>query len=137
MASKEVSVLSARMAMRLNSLSLRKEVLDQVAGFVELHVDFQRHQALGALRDADQGAACVHVLDDPIAVEGLVRCPARVCWQTMRGGEQGVELQTLDQRRHADRVVAISRHQHKPHEIAQSVGQGQDFGRPAALRPGL
>ena len=121
MASKEVSVLSARMAMRLNSLSLRKEVLDQVAGFVELHVDFQRHQALGALRDADQGPALVHVFDDPIAVERLV-------------GEQGVELQTLDQRGHADRVVAISRHQHKPHEIAQGVGQGQDFGRPAALR---
>ena len=137
MASKEVSVLSARRAMRLKSLSLRKEVLDQVAGFVKFQVDLQGFQALGALRDADQGPACVHVLDDPIAVEGLVRCPLMVCWQTMRGGQQGVEFQTLDQRGHADRVVAISRHQHKPHEIAQGVGQGQDFGRPAALRPGL
>ena len=133
MASKEVSVLSARRAMRLNSLSLRKEVLDQVAGFVKFQVDLQGFQALGALRDADQGPALVHVFDDPIAVERLVRCPAMVCLQTMKGGEQGVELQTLDQRGHADLVVAVSRHQHKPHEIAQGVGQGQDFGRPAAL----
>ena len=133
MASKDVPVFSARRAIRFKSLSLRKEVLDQVAGFVEIHVDFQRHQALGALRDADQGPALVHVLDDPIAAERLVRCPAMVCLQTMKGGEQGVELQTLDQRRHTNRIVAISRHQHKPHEIAQAVGQGQDFGRPAAL----
>ena len=120
MASKDVSVFSARRAIRLKSLSLRKEILDQVAGFVELHVDLQGHQPLGALRGADQGAACVHVLDDPVAVERPV-------------GQHSVELQTLDQRRHAGRIVAVSRHQLEPHQVAQGVGQGQDFGGPSAL----
>ena len=73
------------------------------------------------MRDANDRSAFVHLFDDPIAVEGLV-------------GEQGVEFQTLDQRGQPDGVIAISRHQNEPHEVAQSIGQGEDFGRPSALR---
>ena len=72
------------------------------------------------LRDADQRPACVHVGDDPIAVECLI-------------GQHRIEADPVDQGGHADRVKAVSRQQNEPHKIAQGVCQGEDFGGPAAL----
>src|SRR5260370_15519282 len=72
------------------------------------------------LRNHNLGAALVEVGDDVVAVEGLV-------------GDQRAELDALDQRRHADGIEALSRQQHESDEIAQSVGEGQDFGRHAPL----
>src|SRR6266496_2716490 len=39
----------------------------------------------------------------------------------------------LDQRRDPHRVVALSRQQNESDEVAQGIGEGQDFGRHAAL----
>src|SRR5260370_30570368 len=66
------------------------------------------------------GAGVVEGGDDVVAVEGLV-------------GDQRAELDALDQRRHADGIEALPRQQHESDEIAQSVGEGQDFGRHAPL----
>src|SRR3954451_2033579 len=47
---------------------------------------------------------------------------------------QATELRTLDQGCHADRVIALARHEDEPDEIAQRVRKCQDFGRQAASR---
>ena len=47
--------------------------------------------------------------------------------------KQGIELDPVDERGHTDRVVAVSRQQHEPHEVAQGIAKGEDFGRPTAL----
>ena len=88
---------------------------------VHLLVDLQRLFALRPLGYADRRPALVHLVDDPIAVEGLV-------------GQQGIKGQPFDKRRDADRVVAIARQQDEPHKVAERVREGQYFGRPAAFR---
>src|SRR4249919_160430 len=98
-----------------------EEVLDQMPPFVHLRVDGERRCAARMLGDDDRGAARVEIGDDGIAVEGLV-------------GDQRVEGQSLDERRNADRVEALSRQQHKAHEIAERIGERQDFGGHAAFR---
>jgi len=84
-------------------------------------VDVQRLFAPWPLRDADHGAALIHRFDDPVAIECLV------C-------QQRAELNPVDQRCHADGVVAIARQQVEAHEIAEGIRQRQDLGRPATLR---
>jgi hypothetical protein len=77
------------------------------------------------LGDDDLGAARVEIGDNGVAVERLV-------------GDQRVEDQSLDERRHAHRVEAVSRQKHEAHEIAERIGEGQDlvvippFERPIA-----
>lgn len=92
-----------------------------MAALVEFGIDDQRRAALWTLRDADQRAACVHLGDDPVAVEGLV-------------GQHRIEGEPLDQRRDPNRVKAVPRYQDEPHELAKRIGQRQDLGRPAAPR---
>src|SRR5260370_31842997 len=104
----------------LELLKLAEEVLDQMAPLVHLGVDLERGGAARMLRDHDLGAALVEVGDDVVAVEGLV-------------SDQGAELDARDQRRDSHRVVALSRQQHESDEVAQGIGEGQDFGRHAAL----
>src|SRR5436190_1384138 len=98
-----------------------EEVFDQVPPFVHLLVDGERRCATRMLGDDDFGAARVDFGDNGVAVEGLV-------------GDQRVEGQSLDERRHADRVEALSRQKHEAHEIAERISEGQDFGGHAALR---
>jgi hypothetical protein len=62
-----------------------------MAPFVHLRVDGERLYAAGVLGDDDLGAARVEIGDDGVAVEGLV-------------SDQGVEGQSLDQRRNANRI---------------------------------
>ena len=121
MAAKLVSVLSARMAMRLNSLSLQKKFSIRWR-----HLYISSSMARGCAR---RGCCEMTILaprafeigDDGVAVEGLV-------------GDQRVEGQSVDERRHADRVEALSRQQDEAHEIAERIGEGQDFGGHAAFR---
>src|SRR5882724_2451716 len=89
--------------------------------FVHLLIDGERLSTARMLRDDGLGAARVEVGDNGVAVERLV-------------GDQRVEGQSLDERRHAHRVEALPRQKHEAHEIAERIGEGQDFGGHAALR---
>jgi hypothetical protein len=102
-------------------LELAEEVLDEMPPFVHLFVDGERLCAARMLGDDDLGAARVEFGDDGVAVERLV-------------GDQRVEGQSLDERRHAHRVEALSRQKHEAHEIAKRIGERQDFGGHAAFR---
>src|SRR3954462_15156851 len=104
----------------LELLELAEEVLDQMAPFVHFGVDLERGGTARMLRDHDLGAALVEVGNDLVAVESRV-------------GDQGTEFDTLDQWRDPDSVEALSGQQHKADEIAESVGEGQDFCRHAAF----
>ena len=66
------------------------------------------------------GAVLVEISDDGIAVEGHV-------------GDQPTEGHALDQRRHADRVMAMVGQQDEAQEIAERIGQRQNLGGHAAL----
>lgn len=72
------------------------------------------------LGDDDAGAALVQLGDDPIRIESLV-------------GDQRPERDILDQRGDAHRVVALSRQKHEANQIAESIGESQNLGRPTAL----
>src|SRR5246500_5601546 len=98
-----------------------EEVLDEMPPFVHLLIDGERLCAARMLGDDDLGAARVEIGDNGVAVERLV-------------GDQRVEGQSLDERRHAHGVEALSRQKHEAHEIAERIGEGQDFGGHAALR---
>src|ERR1700726_49523 len=89
--------------------------------FVHLLVDGERLCATRMLGDDDLGAARVEIGDNGVTVERLV-------------GDQRVEGQSVDERRHAHRVEALSRQKHEAHEIAERISKRQDFGGHAALR---
>ena len=105
----------------LEFFQFAEEVLDQVPPLVDVEVNFERGNALGPLRDDDLCSALVQLRDNPVGVECLV------C-------DQSVELDALDQRRDPYRVVSLAWQKYKPDEIAQRVGERQDFGRQAATR---
>jgi len=88
---------------------------------VHSFVVVQAGLAICLRRDDRSGAATIEFGPEPIGVEGFVT-------------EQGVEGDAFDQRRHADRVVALARQQHKAHQIAESIDQGNDLGGQAAAR---
>src|SRR5918993_2507514 len=100
---------------------LGEGVLDQVAPAVHVAVEVEAAFAAGFGRDHRRGAAGIEVRPDPVHIERLV-------------AEQGVETQTLDQRRHADGVVPLAGQQHEAHQIAERVDQGDDLGGQAAAR---
>ena len=87
-------------------LELAEEVFDEMPPFVHLLVDGERLCATRMLGDDDLGAARVEFGDNGVAVERLV-------------GDQRVEGQSLNERRHAHRVEALSRQKHEAHEIAE------------------
>src|SRR5882724_13506741 len=89
--------------------------------FVHLLIDGERLCASRMLGDDGLGAAGVEIGDNGVAVERLV-------------GDQRIEGQSLDERRHAHRVEALSRQEHEAHEIAERIGEGQDFGGHTAFR---
>ena len=106
----------------LEFLELTEEILDQVTPLVDLGVDRQRHGAPRMLRDDDLGAALVEVGYDGIAIEGLV-------------GDEAVKGETVDERSDADRIETMAGHENEADEIAEGVGQRQNFGRHAAFGP--
>src|SRR5260370_10421813 len=101
-------------------LEFAEEVLDQMAPFVHLGVDWERHGTARMLRNHDRGAALVEGGDDVVDVEGLV-------------GDQRAEFNAVDERWDADRIGALSRQQHESDEIAERIGERQDLGRHAPL----
>jgi len=104
----------------LELLEFGEEVLDEMSPFIDFQVDIERRLASRHLRDNDLGAALVQFFDDPIGVESLV-------------GEQGVEVNAVDQRCDANGIVAVSWQQFEGDEVAKGVGQRQDLGGPTAL----
>src|ERR1700752_1212801 len=98
-----------------------EKALDEMPPFVHFLIDGKGLCAAPMLGEEGLGAAAVKIGDKGVAVERLV------CDQRVQG-------QSLDERRHAYRVEALSGQQHETHEIAERVGEGQDFGGHAAFR---
>jgi hypothetical protein len=88
--------------------------------FVELFVNGQRVQALRTLGDDDARTALVQLRDDPVGIERLV-------------GDQSAEFDVLNQWRNADRVITLAGKEDETDEIAERIGQGEDFGGPSAF----
>src|SRR5215210_1098584 len=72
------------------------------------------------LGDHHLSAACIQIGDQGVAVE------RRVTDQRPKG-------EPVDERRHANRVEALPRQEHKAHEVAECVGERQNFGGQAAF----
>ncbi len=102
-------------------LEFAEEVLDEMAPLVDFGVDCLGLRPALVLGDDDLGTALVEISDDGVAVEGLV-------------GDEGLEAQAVDERRHAHRIEAVAWQQHEANQIAERVGQGKDLGGHAALR---
>src|SRR4028119_1215639 len=102
-------------------LQLGEGVLDQVAPAVHGAVEADGGSAVGLGRDHRDGATGVKLRPEPVGVEGFV-------------AEQGAEGDTLDQRLHADAVVALAGQQKEAHQGAESVDEGEDLGGQAAAR---
>ena len=88
--------------------------------FVDLAVDRKRGPAVWSLGDDNLGASFVKFVDDPVRIERLV-------------GNKALELDILDQRRNTDGIVAVSRQQDEADQIAEGIGQRQDFRSQAAF----
>src|SRR5215203_3032942 len=102
-------------------LQLGEGVLDQVAPAVHVAVEADDGLAVRLGRDHRGGAAGVKLRPEPVGVEGFV-------------AEQGAEGEALDQRRHADGVLALAGQQDEAHQIAERVGEGEDLGGQATAR---
>ena len=72
------------------------------------------------LRNDNLGPTRIHLFNDPIGIKGLVR-------------QQAAKFNALDQRRNADRIKAMAGQKHEANQIAEGVGQSQNFGRPTAF----
>ncbi len=68
----------------------------------------------------DLGAALVEVGGDGIAVEGLV-------------GDEALKSETVDERSDAHCIETMAGQENEADEIAERVGQRQNFGRHAAF----
>src|ERR687889_2322612 len=102
-------------------LQLGEGVLDQVAPAVHVAVEVDGALAVGLGWDHRGGTTIVEVRPEPVGVEGLV-------------AEQGAEGDALDQRPHADAVVALAGQQDEAHRVAEGVDQGDDLGGQPAAR---
>jgi len=88
--------------------------------FIHLLVDFEGLGTARMLRNDDLGTTFVERCDDRIAVERLVP-------------EQRTKIDPLNERLDADSVKALSWQQDKADQIAECIGQSEDFGRYPAL----
>ena len=73
-------------------------------------------------RNDSQSPALIEIEPQGIAVEGFI-------------GEQGGEIQVLQDRLHPDTVMTVPRPEGEAHQITQSIDQGQDLGGQAATGP--
>ena len=97
-----------------------EEILDQVPPFVEFGIERQRQRAPRMLEDDDFCSPLVQFGDDVVAVKGLV-------------GDDAAKFHAIDQRRDADRIEAMAGQENETNEIAERIGQRQDFSCHAAL----
>src|SRR4028119_1309082 len=100
-------------------LQLGEGVLDQVAPAVHVAVEADGGLAVRLGRDHRGGTTPVKLRPEPVGVEGFV-------------AEQGAEGDALDQRLHADAVVALAGQRKEAHRVAESVDEGDDLGPPLA-----
>lgn len=84
--------------------------------------------------DDSNDTAFLQVSAQPVRIKGPVRCPAMVCFQTMKGGQQVSGCQAADQRVGLAYIVGLSRHQAKVDEVTEGVRQSQYIRRYAAAR---
>lgn len=101
-------------------LEFAEEVFDQMPPFVHLLVNGKRFCPARMLGDDDFGAARVEIGDDGVAVERLV-------------GDQRAESGALKERRNANCIETLPGHEREAHEIAERIGERQDFGGHAAF----
>ena len=90
-----------------------------MAPFVDLGIDVEGLEAPWVLRYDDFGASFIHVFDNPVRIERLVR-------------DQATEFDPLNQRSHTDRIMALAWQENKANQIAQGIRQSQDLGGLAA-----
>jgi hypothetical protein len=100
---------------------LTEEVFDQMAPFVHLGVVGYWSGAVGLGRNDGARATLGDQSADSVAVEGFV-------------GQQGGELDTLQDWRNADAVMPLARQQDEPPKVAQRIDHGQDLGGQPAAR---
>ena len=92
-----------------------------MAPFVDFSIDIERLGAAGVLRDNHLGAAARQIGDESIRIKCLV-------------GDETAEYDAFDQWCHAHRIVSLPWQKNKADEIAQCVGEREDFGCQAAAR---
>ena len=102
-------------------LEIAEEILDEMAPFVHREVARDRAHPIGLGWNDGHGASAVQFGADPVDVEGLV-------------GQQGLEVDTLDQRRNADAVVALAGKQQEARQVAERIDERDDFRRQPASR---
>lgn len=68
-------------------------------------------------RDNDFGSAIIEIFGQSVGVEGFI-------------GDEAVEFDAVSQRSDTDDVVALAGQENEIHQIAERVGQRQDFGGP-------
>ena len=76
---------------------------------IDFLINLEGLLSTGTLGDDDLGASCVEVFNDPVGIEGFI-------------GQQSTEPEPVDQGCDTDGVVAVSRQELEPHEIAQGIG---------------
>ena len=102
-------------------LEIAEKILDEMAPFVHREVARDRAHPIGLGWNDGHGASAVQFGADPVDVEGLV-------------GQQGLEVDTLDQRRNADAVVALAGKQQEARQVAERIDERDDFRRQPASR---
>src|SRR4051812_1797872 len=100
---------------------LGESVLDEVAPAGHLAVEADSGLAVGLGWDHRSGPAIVKLRSEPVGVERFV-------------AKQSAEDDTLDQRLHADAVVALTGQQDEAHQSAEGVDQGDNLGGQPAAR---
>src|ERR1700754_550808 len=104
----------------LELFEFAEEVLNEVTPFVHLGIERQGLGPARMLGDDDLSAALVKVGNDVVAVESLV-------------SNQGAKLDPVDERRHADGIEAMARQEDEADQVAEGVGEREDFGGHATL----
>ena len=108
---------------RSELLEFLKKVLDQMARFVKFSIVVALSQAVALRRNDRRDAGLLQREKNPrIGIECLVR-------------EQGVGLQSGEQRIGARQIRGFSARQMKLGRVAQRIGPGMDFGAQAAFAP--
>lgn len=103
-------------------LEITEEVLDQMTPSVHREIALDIVGPVGLGRDHRERAAVVEFLAQPVMVEALV-------------GDEGANLDPVEQRFGADAVVALARQQQETGQVAKRIDQGDDLGGQAAPRP--
>jgi hypothetical protein len=98
---------------------LGEAILDQMTPAIHVLIVGNRGLAVGFRRDDGEGAAAVEFRPEPIDIERLVP-------------KQGVKGKVADQRRDAERVMALAGQEHDAHKVAQRIDQRDDLGRQSA-----